>query len=328
MSDAVNSNQGESVVKIMTRNSILGFAAAALGACGGGGGGGADVASIPPAPLAPPPPPPAPSGPPPLPTGPIGSQVSGSFATQAVQFDAGKNPVSIDSGVQFSYSATDNKYTISLPGFQPGQLVTTGASGSYANGAWTDIISTQNDVTTGGNSTTQAVSVTLRWPGSTGLKYTGSGTWWAKDLSYWAPDGIFAYGSITPAGGVPTTGSASYTGEIVGLASGELEVWGNVALNFNFAGGTLSGQMKPEIAPVWDIIPLGAYTFRDTVYSSGSRSFSGAFQVNGSTEASSFQGSFTGPQAEELMASWNAPFLNPETKQWGTMVGIWTAKRP
>lgn len=312
---------------------VIGFGATALGACGGGGGGGADVASIPPAPVAPapaptPPPPPAPTGPPPLPTGPIGAQVPGTFATEAVQFDAGKNPVSVGGAVQFSYSATDNKYTISLPGYQPGQLVTTGASGSASNGAWTNIINTVNDVTAGSGSATQAVSVTLRWPGSTGLKFTGSGTWWAKSQTYWAPDGIFAYGALTPAGSVPTTGSAAYTGELSGLASGQLEVWGSVALNFNFAAGTLSGQMLPEIAPVWDAVSLGTYTFRDTVYSPGSTSFSGAFQVSGSTGPSAFQGNFTGPNAEELMARWNAPFLNPDTNQWGTMSGIWTAKRP
>jgi hypothetical protein len=105
-------------------------------------------------------------------------------------------------------------------------------------------------------------------------------------------------------------------------------VFGGVSLTFDFGAGTLSGVMKPKFYPEWDAIPLGDYTFRNTVYSAGATNFSGAFQVNGSTAPSSFQGSFNGPQAAELMASWNAPFLNPLNNQWGTMAGIWTAKKP
>jgi hypothetical protein len=106
-----------------------------------------------------------------------------------------------------------------------------------------------------------------------------------------------------------------------------LEVWGTVFLSFDFGAATLAGEMRPEFAPVWDGVSLGTYTFRDTVYSSGSTSFSGAFNVPGSDGPSSFSGSFTGPSAAELMATWQAPFVNPLNNTQGTMAGVWIAKK-
>lgn len=84
---------------------------------------------------------------------------------------------------------------------------------------------------------------------------------------------------------------------------------------------------KPEVAPAWDAISLGTYNFRDTVYSTGSRSFSGAFAVPGSDGASSFSGNFAGPGAAELMDGWKAPFRNPVTNNWGTMGGVFAGKK-
>jgi hypothetical protein len=166
----------------------------------------------------------------------------------------------------------------------------------------------------------------LDWPASSEFKYTSRGRYGSLQGS--TLSGFFAYGIPTASGDVPLAGAATYAGSASGLTNELAEVFGSVSLAFDFGAGTLSGVMKPAIAPIWDTIPLGDYTFRDTVYSAGATSFSGAFQVNGSTGPSSFQGSFNGPQAAELMAAWNAPFLNPLTNQWGTMAGIWTAKKP
>ena len=127
-------------------------------------------------------------------------------------------------------------------------------------------------------------------------------------------------------------------GEIRGLTDGEpsspdgaigpvLEVFGTVSLAFDFGAGTLSGEMRPEIAPDWDAVSLGTYSFRDTVYSTGGKSFSGAFTVPGSTAHSFFLGNFTGPKGVELAANWLAPFRNPANGMWGTMSGVWVAKQ-
>jgi hypothetical protein len=139
---------------------------------------------------------------------------------------------------------------------------------------------------------------------------------------------VFAYGIATTAGDVPLTGSAAYAGTVQGIANNTIWVGGTVSLSFDFGAGSLAGVMKPVVAPTWDSYSLGDYTFRDTVFAKGSTGFSGAFNVSGSAAPSSFSGSFNGPQAAEVMANWTAPYLNPETKLWGTMSGIWTAKKP
>lgn len=74
-------------------------------------------------------------------------------------------------------------------------------------------------------------------------------------------------------------------------------------------------------------MPLGTYTFRDTVYSAGATTFSGAFDVPGTSGPSSFSGRFTGPAGAELMANWQAPFVHPGTADLGRMSGVWIAKK-
>jgi hypothetical protein len=304
-------------------NALLCSAAAlALTACGGGGSSGTNFIPSPPVTTPTPAPTPTPV-PPPIPAGPIGLQSTAPFRVVSAYATAAGELVAGPGGVQFTYSSADNRYTITLPGAQPGQLVTTGGSGSFQDGAstWLHLTGTSNSVTNG----SADIIVSLDWPASSTFKYTSFGRWYDGSAN---PRGFFAYGIPTASGDVPLAGAATYAGSASGLTNDLAEVFGSVSLAFDFGAGTLSGVMKPAIVPIWDAIPLGDYTFRDTVYSAGATSFSGAFQVNGSTAPSSFQGSFNGPQATELMANWNAPYLNPLTNQWGTMVGAWTAKKP
>ncbi len=105
---------------------------------------------------------------------------------------------------------------------------------------------------------------------------------------------------------------------------------GEARLVFDFAAGTLSGEMTPNICP-WDCYGLGVYKFVDTVYSSGSTTFSGEFSIDGRKVDSWFEGSFTGPHAEELMARWRAPYKPYDTGfgvvEGGQMGGVWIGKK-
>jgi hypothetical protein len=85
--------------------------------------------------------------------------------------------------------------------------------------------------------------------------------------------------------------------------------------------------MNPSIDDGFDSHALGEYRFRDTVYSAGNTTFSGKFDVPGSTDDSWFSGYFTGPQASELIASFKAPYLNPFSQLWGTINGVWAADK-
>ena len=305
----------------VTRDCLLLGATMLLAACGGGGSG---VSFTPAPPYTPPPPPPNP-GPPPVPSGPIGLQSAAPFKTVS----AGGNMSVGTDAVQFSYSASDNRYTVTIPGSQQGQLVTTGANGSYNGSVWTNINSTVNDVTVGSTSAKQDVFVVLDWPASSSFKYTSMARWWDRtETTGTTRAGVFAYGIPTAQGDVPLSGSASYGGTIRGLSNAGDMVFGSVSLNFDFGAATLSGNMKPEITGAWDPLPpLGTYTFRDTVFAKGSTTFSGAFDVPGSTAPSSFQGSFAGPQGVELLANWTAPYQDPLSHQWGTISGVWTARK-
>jgi hypothetical protein len=305
----------------------------ALVLCGCGGGAGGEMSFIPSPPATPTPsaptPPPANPSPPPLPAGPIGVQSSAPFATAAYDFRDQK-VVSGGNAVQFAYSAATDRYTITVPEFETGELRgTNGFGGSFDPGtnSWLNLFSTISDVVPGSGSSTQ-LSVSLDWPASSPYKYTSVGRWHFVGASYPAL-GVFAYGIPTAPGDVPVAGTASYSGGIQGTLDDKITgVGGSVTLNFDFAAGTLSGVMKPIIAPVWDEVSLGDYTFRDTVFSKGSTTFSGAFQIDGTTAPSSFEGRFTGPTAAELLANWTAPYRYPGTATWGTMGGVWIAKKP
>jgi hypothetical protein len=325
----------------MTKASLRILAAAALplglSACGGGGGGGG-VESIPP----PPPTPPPPTAP--LPPPHLGLVSAQPFAALGVgdgyTTDASGNgrqalaaPSAAD--VQFSYDASSNTYQISLPGFQAGKLANTGYSGSEGQVA----TGSTSQVTAGSSATLQPLFVTLPTPGShfSPYTYTSFGSWNGQtgqtaDGRIIRSEGAFAYGIPTQPGDVPITGSASYTAQIkatLGPATGDFPfVSGDVNLLFDFGAGKLSGSMHPMISDSFDgiFVDYGQYDFKDTVYSTGSTTFSGKFDVPGLPNADSFfDGNFTGPNAAELMARFEVPYLRGG--QQGAISGVWVGKK-
>jgi hypothetical protein len=161
----------------------------------------------------------------------------------------------------------------------------------------------------------------------TGFEYTRVGHVTAAEAG--GPTGAFAFGVATPAGGVPTTGSATYDATIDGHA-GSWDLDGTAQFQFDFGAGKLSGYMDPHTNGPMESPPLPRYNFAQTVFAPGSTTFSGSFDVTGPTP-SSFQGQFTGPQAQELMATFRAPFLdwdaNGVLNSWGVMEGAIAGRR-
>jgi hypothetical protein len=235
--------------------------------------------------------------------------------------------------VQFSYNASTNSYQITLPGFQAGTLADTGYGGSEGQLA----TSSGSHVTAGSSSTLQPAFVSLFVPGSSfsPYTYTSFGSWNGQAGMTAAGDilrqeGIFAYGIPTQVGDVPITGSANYSAEVHGSIGPDwtLSLTGTANLSFDFAGGNLSGSMHAGIFDDFDgiLMDFGKYDFTQTVYSTGSTTFSGKFVVPGLPNAdSSFQGNFTGPNAAELMARFQAPYLF--NGQQGSMFGVWLGKK-
>ena len=139
--------------------------------------------------------------------------------------------------------------------------------------------------------------------------------------------GYLAFGIPAPSGSVPTSGSASYSGEVLGAAKApgyEYGVSGPALFQFNFGAGTLAGQMDLKLSGPMGEPDLPRYTFSGALTSAGATSFSGTFAINGPTP-SWIRGQFTGPKAQELMAGLEAPFLN--WTQWGTIEAVVVGKR-
>ena len=286
----------------MTRHSLLAGAAGLpflLAACGGGGG---DIASTPP-----PPPAIAPaelsSMDEPLSAAPAGVTSSTAFASigalQSVSWNADAKAYEL----QFDgYSNVRTKVTASADFAETAALLAAdGTSLPYWMQAWT------------------------------GFSYTRFGYIAPMDSTARGDGGSFAFGIATLPGAVPTTGSAVYAAQIDGHA-GDWGLYGTAQFQFDFGAGTLSGYMDPHTNGPMESPWLPRYNFTETVFSPGSTTFSGSFDVTGPTP-SSFSGQFTGPKAEELMASFTAPFLDwsagtEDPNTWNVMEGVIVGRRP
>lgn len=270
--------------------------AVALSACGGGGGGG--VASAPP--------------PPPTPTPTPASYTVNIFPDPKPETYAtvGLGP---DSSLPHIRYSSGGYYELQVPGKTWEQL-------KIPSNVVPQDPATFNYFTTADG---DAVSISLAR--LSGYRYSEF-------------DGYtLAFGSATPPGGVPVTGAATYTGIAHGTTdltqkdflagTMPIPVAGTVNLNFNFGAGTLGGSMTLHTATNFGGVDLGTFAFKNTVYSPGSLTYSGAF-VTPATGDNQFLGRFTGPNAEETIGAWALPFMYSPDGQNHQAYGAWIAKAP
>jgi hypothetical protein len=154
--------------------------------------------------------------------------------------------------------------------------------------------------------------------GRPGFEYT-AWSWYQKtDLTA----GWMAFGLATPQSAVPVSGSATYTADVLGYGGAYFD--GKATLNFNFGANTLGGNLE-----VWDgewaprTMSYYQFNFANTVVGSGSNlgQFSGELVNSANSQHGSFNGLFTGPNAQELMARWNATYPNSDNLMYGVWVG-------
>jgi hypothetical protein len=269
-----------------TIRSILLATAFALAGCGGGGGGG--LASIPSPPVTPTPAPtPAPAI---IPAGTTSQQFAATGATHS--FDGDQTP-RLDAGdqLQVRYVQSSNSYEVQIPQTQ-----------SWAGIAY---------LATNSSPINYAGDTAHLWLRDRGQQYSRLVEWSDNNSTIYGHEAI---GIATPASGVPLTGSASYSGQLLGQTSeyqarlaDDFPVDGSIRLSFNFGIGSLSGSISPNLHQGYTIDPLN---FRDTVYSTGSTTFSGKFDTN-AAGLNSFSGRFTGPNAQELIGNFAFPYRSP-----------------
>jgi hypothetical protein len=260
--------------------------ATALALAGCGGGGGWHVAYSPP-PAAPPPPPPPP--PPLIPAATTSQQFAAMGATTPTQGD--RTPLfGADDLLQVRYVQASNSYEVQLPG----------------SDEWAGIHAA------GGNSNFFEGAVSLSTP-SLNTQYSSLFSW--NDGATYS--GFEAIGIPTAAGAVPVAGSATYTGQFSGSTSethsaSAVTIFGGIELSFDFGLGTLSGQVSPSVFNYadYDDYSLAPISLRETIYSSGSTTFSGKFDTD-IAGVNFLSGRFTGPHAEELIGDFALPYQSP-----------------
>lgn len=316
--------------------------AAALTLCSCGGGGGNQVASVPPPPPAPTPAPAAASIT--IFTNPSAGQyasVGASIAGPGGNLDTYKSasdrfgPVSSADSDQahIRYNAA-GYYEIEMPGAAWDRLI------PYKGLANPDP-ATNNYFQPQGVAQNYAYLVTSN-SRNNGYSYSEFGSWGSDAAGRW---GDVAFGSSTPAGAVPITGSATFSGIVSGSADilspdylyggyVTTSIGGSVRLDFDFAKGSLGGSMSLSLGDGMQPLDLGTFNFTQTVFSAGSTTYSGKFDTAVAGD-NFFLGQFTGPHAEETIGAWALPFVFDKSgdfvkadNQTHQAFGAWIAKRP
>jgi hypothetical protein len=236
----------------------------------------------------------------------------------------------ISSGFAVRFDAASDAYVIDLPSAPAGKL----DSRAESNRSWEGRLADN-----AGNVIPEPILEIFK-PVPTNpelaLQHTTFGTFYDYDSGWYdydgdglVPFGAFAFGTATPAGGVPTTGSAVFDAMIAGFAldTGN-RISGTGSLQFDFGAGTLAGSLNPTVYNASAVqVGLGSYGFVNTVFGVGSTTYSGQLQHAGTASLGAFNGMFTGPAAQELMAKWTAPYKNPDNNQWFEMFGVWVGKK-
>jgi hypothetical protein len=156
-------------------------------------------------------------------------------------------------------------------------------------------------------------------PAISNLSWTTYGTW-GVHVDFGAPSttaAAFVTGYKTPTGSIPTTGSATYLGSVVGSVIhpdagqengiGTADLAGNASLQANFASASVTGSLTNMMAGSlpWNSVSLlgtisgGQFTGTSAATSAPANSVS----LNGSATGT-LSGTFFGPSAQELGAVW------------------------
>jgi hypothetical protein len=230
-----------------------------------------------------------------------------------------KTPALLDTGFSVSFDASANNYVIGVPASAAGVFQANTTGDRYWNGQL-------KDAATGA---LQPIFLDVFRPGAQNWDFPNlTYTSFAEYTTGSGKFGEMAFGQATLSTGIPVTGSATYRAFTAGQTDLGTEIRGSATLQFNFAAGTLGGSFDPYI---YDLLAgntqLGHYDFVNTVYGVGSTTFSGELSRSGVAELGAFNGQFTGPTAQELMARWTAP-LPGAGNTTTQMFGVWVGKKP
>ena len=327
-----------------------------LAACGGSGSSGVASAPTPPPTLSPSPPPtptptPAPS---PTPTPPPFQPVAATIfpdplynpdlavAGKGWQYDyvpntGGALNLRDADGLSVTYDQATNSYRITVPVAGSGTIMRTGEYTTYPFSYPSALPGFHADPSNKNPTNYCCNALSLSAADRPQSRYS-----YVSFVDFYAPApagsnldtiayGTFAVGQPTKPGEVPTTGSATYSGNLFGHFAGDAgATWleGKATFDFDFARALLSGGLtvglRCMMGCTYDEV---SYQFAQTNFARGSTTFSGQVTTSGAPSAGTFSGLFAGPGAVELMSKFHMPFFNPEYQRWMDAGGAIAAKR-
>lgn len=281
---------------------------AGLAACAGGGGGGTQTLAVSQSPLPP-------------------TFVPGTEDVALLGKPTTQEFATAGAALRVRYDATTQEYSVMAPG-----------------AAWSTVNDDPNS-----SSLTAAPNQNFRFTDGASFLMTRASSkatdpllnFQYSNLAAWGTRGgdtvqYTAFGAVTPAGAAPRSGAATYAGVIGGVSSVtyfdqlaaqtfHASVEGDITLKFDFAAGTLAGEVRP-VHYVTGRSALPTLAFRQTIYAAGGPTFSGAFDTP-LAGPNAFSGQFTGPQGEELIGAFAFPFVYPADGSVQSASGAFIAKR-
>lgn len=324
-----------------------GAVACLLAGCGGGG-----LASAPPpqaAPVPAPSPSPSPSAPIPPPFNPTAAKLFADPPQAPALAVAGKgwtadfehghpwnslgNLENAD-GFAASYDAATGTYRVTVPKVATGTLFQVGAESDGGYGPRTGFAARIGQSAEEAAKMVNGAYAATAGTASSPYSYVTYVGWYASDPITGTKEsvsaGVFGVAQPTPQGAVPLTGTARYTGDVLGMISGNVGdvLHGTAQWDFDFAAGTLSGSMKvTQLCGMGCLYDATFYDFANVDWQHGATSFSGKLRTVGAPGDGSFSGLFAGPRATELMAGFQAPYFDNSQGIWATAGGAMLGKR-
>lgn len=334
------------------RQLILGSAIAAvamLSACGGGGSGASSAppVTVTPTPAPTPPPTPTPTPPPPPAFSPVAGQifadvqnlqnlhVAGRAWTSDYAPDGRTPPTNIRDGgtLAVSYEAATNSYRLDAPSIGSGTLFQTGAPytsvhgfgkvfparlaadaaaaapGSGASFGDFEVLKTRSE---------QNPFVDVAWIAWYGDREAGtnlrSGT-----------IGVAGIARPSPAAVLPGMEARRYSLRTLAYIGGNFgdSVTGTGTFEVAASAGAMTGTVDLALSCFMGCAyPTRAAQLSSSGVAAGSTQFAGEFTVSGTSTRGTYQGIFAGPNANELLIAFEAPYFYPERSTWVTIRGV------
>lgn len=233
-----------------------------------------------------------------------------------------------------TYDAAAGTYGLTVPQVGSGTLYQTRAPWSGGEGFGTVYNATvAADLAAAEASTKKDALLVLRPGGATPFRDVAWVAWFddqsAGSNLRTSSIGVFGLARRSPASALPASGSGQYVTRMIAYMGGNVGDYliGNGAINFDFAADTLSGTIDITLVCFMGCSnPPATYQLANAAITRGSLGFSGNMITSGAPSHGTFSGTFAGPNAAEVLISFEAPYFDPDRKRWVMTRGVFLGR--